>query len=144
MRFNRGTWSEKLFLNRFEFTKNNWNCKITKKSSVASGLYYVLLFIEICLNKQCGTRTSFFFLFYHSNYFTSLLHCFRFFFTIPAEVGLGLSKANFRIYLSSFLLNLRLGVPLVNTKKIHNSHGLETRIYLAEGEAVLPSDSFWF
>lgn len=65
-----------------------------------------------------------------------------FFFIIPAEVGLGSSKANFRIYLSSFLLNLRLGVPLVNTKKkLHSSHGLETQIYLAEGEAVLPSDS---
>lgn len=89
-----------------------------------------------------NTNKVFFFLFYHSNYFTSLCIALDFFFIIPAEVGLGSSKANFRIYLSSFLLNLRLGVPLVNTKKkIHSSHGLETQIYQAEGEAVLPSDS---
>lgn len=136
---------QKPFIYRCEFTKYNWNCKITQKSSLASGLYYVLLFIEICLNKQCGTQTRFFFfLFYHSNYFTSLCIALDFF-IIPAEVGLGSSKANFRIYLSSFLLNLQLGVPLVNTKKkIHSSHGFETQIYLAEGEAVLPSDSLWF
>lgn len=97
------------------------------------------------LHKQCGTRTSFFFSFLSLKLLHQSLHCFRFFFLIPAEVGLGSSKANFRIYLSSFLLNLRLGVPLVNTKKkIHSSHGLETQIYLAEGEAVLPSDSLWF
>lgn len=144
-RFNRGTWSEKPFIHRCEFTKYNWNCKITQKSSIASGLYYVLLFIEICLNKQCGTRTSFCFSFLSLKLLHQSLHCFRFFFIIPAEVGLGSSKANFRIYLSSFLLNLRLGVSLVNTeKKIHSSHGLKTQIYLAEGEAVLPSDSLWF
>lgn len=81
-------------------------------------------------------NTNKFFFFFFITQITSPVHCFRFFFIIPAEVGLGSSKANFRIYLSSFLLNLRLGVPLVNTKKkIHSSHGL------AEGEAVLPSDS---
>lgn len=85
---------------------------------------------------------KFFFSFLSLKLLHQSLHCFRFFFIIPAEVGLGSSKANFRIYLSSFLLNLRLGVPLVNTKKkLHSSHGLETQIYLAEGEAVLPSDS---
>lgn len=62
-RFNRGTWSEKSFIYRCEFTKYNWNCKITQKSPVASGLYNVLPFIEICLNKQFRTRTSFFFFF---------------------------------------------------------------------------------
>lgn len=89
-----------------------------------------------------NTNKVFFFSFLSLKLLHQSLHCFRFFFIIPAEVGLGSSKANFRIYLSSFLLNLRLGVPLVNTKKkIHSSHGLETQIYLAEGEAVLPSDS---
>lgn len=71
-RFNRGTRSEKPFIFRCEFTKNNWNCKITQKSSIASGLY-VLLFIETCLNKQCRMWTGvFFLLFYHLYYFLSL------------------------------------------------------------------------
>lgn len=78
-RFNRGTWSEKPFIYRCEFTEYNWNCKITQKSSVASGLYYVLLFIEICLNNNVEHEQVFSFLFYHSNYFTSLCIALDFF-----------------------------------------------------------------
>lgn len=71
-RFNRGTRSEKPFIFRCEFTKNNWNCKITQKAPLLLGCtHYFSLKLAWINNVECE-QGFFSLLFYHLYYFLSL------------------------------------------------------------------------